>query len=195
LLGGWQIGGIQRYQNGQPLAFCCAQGIPGWQQAIRYDLVPGTPIKSAVYRSGWKHINPFATANGTDPNVNSFFNGSDTNGAPAYNNGAPVAFHDQVAEVNNLNSQPGNNLPYALGDTPRVTGIRMPAWMNEDFSLLKETPISHGVTFEMKFDFLNAFNRHLFGAPDTNPADFSYGIPTYTANNSREIQVTGTIRY
>ena len=194
-LGGWQIGGIQRYQNGQPLAFCCAQGIPGWQQAIRYDLVQGTPIKSKVYSSGWKHINPFNTAQGTDPNTNSFFNGSDTNGAPAYNAGAPVAFHDQVAEVNRLNSQPGNNLPYALGNTPRVTNIRMPAWMNEDFSIIKDTPIKENVLFELKFDLLNAFNRHLFGAPDTNPADFFYGIPTYQANSPRQIQVTGTIRF
>lgn len=195
-IGGWQIGGIQRYQNGEPLAFCCASGIPGWEQSIYYDLVPNVPIKSAAYRSGWKHINPFNTANGSDPTTNSFFNGSDTNSAAAYKNGtAPTAFHDQVAAVNALNSIPGNNFPYTLGNTPRVTGIRMPAWMNEDFSLLKDTPIKENLMFELKFEFLNAFNRHIFGAPDTNPADFTFGIPTYTANNSREIQVTGTLSF
>jgi len=94
-----------------------------------------------------------------------------------------------------LNSIPGNNYPYALGNTPRVTGVRMPAWMNEDFSVLKETPIKENLSFELKFEFLNAFNRHLFGTPDTNPADFDFGIPTYTANSSRNIQVTGTIRF
>jgi hypothetical protein len=196
VVGGWQIGGIQRYQNGQPLAFCCAQGIPGWQQAIYYTAVPGVSVKSAVYKSGWKHINPFNTAGGSNPQTNSFFNGADTNGAAAYQSGsAPIAFHDQVAETNRLNSQPGNNLPYTLGNVPRVTNIRMPAWMNEDFSLLKDTPIKENLTFELKFEFLNAFNRHLFGAPDTNPADFTYGIPTYTANGPRNIQVTGTIRF
>jgi hypothetical protein len=196
ILGGWQIGGIQRYQSGQPLAFCCAAGIPGWQQAIRYDEVPNVPIKSAAYRNGWKHINPFNTANGSDPTINSFFNGSDTNGAAAYSNGtAPVAFHDQVAATNVLNSTPGVNMPYTLGDTPRVTNIRMPTWMNEDFSILKETPIKERLTFELKADLLNAFNRHLFGAPNTNPAAFSYGIPTYQANSPRQIQITGTFRF
>lgn len=195
-LGGWQVGGIQRYQNGEPLAFCCATGIPGWEQSIYYDLVPGASVKSAAYRSGWKHINPFNTSQGTNPNTNSFFNGADTNSAAAYTSGsAPVAFHDQVAETNLLNSEPGNNLPYTLGDTPRVTNIRMPAWMDEDFSIIKDTPIKENVMFELKFDLLNAFNRHIFGAPDTNPADFDFGIPTYTANSPRQVQITGTVRF
>jgi hypothetical protein len=196
VLGGWQIGGIQRYQSGQPLEFCCAAGIPGWEQSIYYTLVPNVPITSAVYRGGWKHINPFNTANGSDPTTNSFFNGSDTNGAAVYVNGsAPVAFHDQVAATNAFNSAPGNNAPYTLGNVPRVTNIRMPAWFNEDFSILKETPIKERLTFELKADLLNAFNRHLFGAPDTNPADFTYGIPTYQANNPRQIQLYGTFRF
>lgn len=195
-VGGWQIGGIQRYQDGEPLEFCCAQGIPGWEQSIYYTLNPGVSIKSKAYRSGWKNINPFDTANGTNPNINSMFNGADTNGAPAYTTGgAPTAFHDQVAEVNKLNSQPGNNFPYALGNVPRVTGIRMPAWLDEDFSLMKDTPIYNNVVFELKFDILNAFNRHIFGAPDTNPAGYLYGVPTYTANSPRSIQVTGRISF
>lgn len=196
VLGGWQIGGIQRYQSGEPLAFCCAAGIPGWEQAIYYDRVTNVPIESAVYRSGWRNINPFNAANGSDPTTNSFFNGSDTNGAAAYTSGAaPAAFHDQVVATNRLNSTPGNNAPYTLGDTPRVTNIRMPAWINEDFSILKETPIKETTTLELKFELLNAFNRHMFGAPDTNPADFTFGIPTYQANNPRQIQVTGTFRF
>jgi hypothetical protein len=149
-------------------------------------------IRSSVYRSGWKHINPFNTSGGSDPATNSFFNGADTNGAAAYaSNAAKPAFIDQVAAVN---ASP-QNVPYTLGNTPRVTGIRMPAWMNEDFSLLKDTPITERLTFELKFEFLNAFNRHLFSTPDTNPAAFDFGIPTGQANSPRAIQATGRINF
>jgi len=192
ILGGWQAGAVLRYQNGQPMAFCCTAGIPGWQNATRYDLVPGVHIKSAVYQRGWKNINPFNTANGTDPNVNSFFNAANTNAAIAYSKGGTKpAFIDQVAAVN---ASPVN-MPYHLGNTPRVTNIRMPNWYNEDFSIIKDTPIHESVMFELKFEFLNAFNRHLFGSPDDNPADFTFGIPTYQANSPRAIQVTGRISF
>ncbi|HEX3661192.1 MAG TPA: TonB-dependent receptor [Acidobacteriaceae bacterium] len=189
LAGGWKIGGVQRYQSGQPLPFCCSSGIPGWEQAIRYDET-GTPIKSAVYRSGWKHLNPFNTSQGSDPSSNSFFNAAVDNGAPAYSSGAaPAAFIDQNLEKYR------NGGPFRLGDTPRVTNIRMPAWTNEDFSLLKAVPIHENLSFELKFEFLNAFNRHLFGSPDTNPGDYTFGIPTYQANLPRNIQVTGRIQF
>ena len=192
MLGGWQIGGIQRYQNGEPTAFCCTVGIPGWENATRYDYIPGVNVKSPVYRRGWKSINPFNTAGGSNPQTNSFFNGSDTNGSAAYLNGsATPAFHDQVAAVDATTQ----NVPYTLGDTPRVTGERMPAWMDEDFSLVKDTPIAHHLTFELKFDILNAFNRHIFGSPNTNPAAFFFGIPTYQANAPRAIQASGNITF
>ncbi|HEY6448068.1 MAG TPA: carboxypeptidase-like regulatory domain-containing protein [Acidobacteriaceae bacterium] len=189
VVGGWKIGGVQRYQSGQPIAFCCSSGIPGWQQAIRYDET-GAPLKSTVYRSGWKHLNPFNTANGTDPGVNSLFEGAVDNPAPAYTSGAAQpAFVDQNLEKYR------NGGPFKLGDTPRVTNIRMPAWMNEDFSVLKEVPLHETLNFEMKFEFLNAFNRHLYGTPDTNPGDFTFGIPTYQANSPRSIQVTGRLLF
>jgi hypothetical protein len=191
IAGGWQIGGIQRYQSGVPLAFCCSSGIPGWQQAIRYDRIPNTSVESPAYVHG--HIDPFAGGGLSDPNSNSFFNGAASNNAPAYKNGsAQPAFVDQ-----NLgpNTDPNDTSPYRLGNTPRVTGVRMPTWLNEDFSLLKDTPIHENVVFELKFEFLNAFNRHMFATPNGNPGSSTFGIPTNTANDPRAIQVTGRIQF
>jgi hypothetical protein len=188
IVGGWQIGGIQRYQSGQPLAFCCSSGIPGWQQAIRYNRIPNTSIESPAYREG--KVNPFAPGN-SNPNTNSFFNGAVDNTSDAYVNGqATPAFIDQ-----NLPQHRGTGA-FHLGNTPRVTGVRMPKWINEDFSLLKDTPIHENLIFELKFEFLNAFNRHMFATPDTNPGDLGFGIPTGTVGAwGRQIQVTGRIQF
>jgi hypothetical protein len=198
LLGGWEVGGIQRYQSGQPSPFCCASGLPGWENAIRFDRIPGKDYKSAIYHQGHNanHLQPLNNANGTDPTINSLYNGSINSGAPAYNFGTGpdvgvAAFYDQNQAPYNTGTQ-----PYLLGDTPRVTGeVRTPSYYNEDFSLLKNTIIHEGITFQLKAEFLNAFNRHTFAAPDSGPGDFNFGVPTYTIQNPRNIQITGRINF
>lgn len=73
ILGGWQVGGVQRYQSGEPIAFGCAQAIPGWDNCIRFDRVPGqSPLSDAVKND---HFDPYASryfnpAAFMDPNVN-----------------------------------------------------------------------------------------------------------------------------
>ncbi len=42
---------------------------------------------------------------------------------------------------------------------------------------------------------LNAFTRHIFGTPDTNPYDTLFGVPTYTIDGSRRVQLTGRITF
>jgi hypothetical protein len=70
LVGGWSIGGIHHYESGQPIAFCCATGIPFYDGAIRFDLT-GQPIFTTAYRSAG--FNPltdpiFNAAAFSDPN-------------------------------------------------------------------------------------------------------------------------------
>lgn len=192
LAGGWEIGGIQRYQSGQPMAFCCSSGIPGWEQAIRYNRIPGSHIAGAAYsRGGQKALNPFATGGGTNPNLNSMFNGAVDN--PAYANSGttvPAAFIDQNLEKYR------NGGAFQLGDTPRIVGsVRTPPYYEEDFSVMKTVPIRATTDFELKFDILNALNRHSFGSPDGNPNDFLFGVPTYSQEAPRAIQVTGKVNF
>ncbi len=52
ILGGWIIGGVQRYQSGVPTTFCGATGIPGWDQCIRFDRVSGQSVLTDVATSG-----------------------------------------------------------------------------------------------------------------------------------------------
>jgi hypothetical protein len=83
-----------------------------------------------------------------------------------------------------------------LGDMPRVTGeVRTPAYYNEDFSILKNTPIHENIVFQLKFELLNAFNRHTFSIPDTAPNDNLFGVPNGTLTNPRNVQITGRINF
>ena len=196
ILGGWEVGGIQRYMSGQPMGFCCSSGIPGFENAIRFNLIPGKEVKSAVYRRGPKSIDPFNTANGTDPLTNSMFNGAISN--VAYPSGSAqqqaAAFYDQNLPTNPAGVPSRGSGPFVLGDTPRVDGVaRLPAFYDEDFSLLKDTTIHENLSFELKFEFINALNHHTWNYPDQGPADSTFGIPTSTLQDPRNIQVTGKL--
>lgn len=147
---GWQIGGVQRYESGQPAEFANATGIPGWDAGIRYNEVPGQPIFSSQYRSG--HFNPLSDR--------------------VYNT---LAFSDPNSEANRA----PRGGTWAFGDTPRVFGnVRMPLWLDEDFSLNKRTPITENKTLTFQMDMTNAFNRHVFAQPDNNPFGGTYDPST-----------------
>lgn len=146
--GGWQLGGVQRYQSGVPVSFGCATAIPGWDNCVRFNAVPGqNPLSAPVL-------------NGTfDPFVNSYYN--------------PAAFADPNANR--------NGGAYRLGNYPRVVeNARMRPFYNEDFSILKNIPLhfSEAAKLQLKAELLNAFNRHVFSPPDTNPYSPTFGLIT-----------------
>jgi len=78
-----------------------------------------------------------------------------------------------------------------------VTGeIRNWAYYNEDFSFTKSVPIRERLTFSLRFELLNAFNRHVFGIPDTAPNDgTNFGRPTYTIDTPRNVQILGRFTF
>ncbi|GGH08187.1 TonB-dependent receptor [Silvibacterium dinghuense] len=166
--GGWEIGTVQRYQSGQPVPFCCATSIPGWENNIFYRRDPTQSLASAAYRAG--HLNPFVAADGSYFNAAAFI---DPNSTAVRGSGA-----------------------YSFGNIRRYTGeVRTQKYYNEDISILKTTPIREGISFEFKAELLNAFNRHAFALPDTNPTDASFGVPTATLTTPRNIQFTGRFRF
>ena len=55
VIGGWQLGGIQRYESSTPVSFGCASGIPGWDNCIRFTATG----KSILSPAGRAHrVNP-----------------------------------------------------------------------------------------------------------------------------------------
>jgi hypothetical protein len=181
LIGGWQPGAILRYQSGTPISFGCAPAIPGWDNCVRYNQKPGSSLQSAAFKAG--KVNPFAvTSTGSNPAVNSLFNQTttrdSTNGAFVDPNGAR------------------NGGAYQLGTMPRVEGLlRLKGFYNEDISIIKDTPFHESYTFQLKFELLNAFNRHAWALPDVTPTDNLFGVPTSTLVAPRNVQITARIKF
>jgi hypothetical protein len=213
LLGGWELGTVQRIQSGQPLSFGCEWGIPGFQNCIRFSRVPGVSLKSAVYKRGAKHINPFVKiGNGgsVDPNVNTMFNleydDVNRNGSVSPVAGDPVAFYDTNnnyardctgATQSNCKSA-GLNQPYSFGTgIPRTTSeVRTPAYFNNDLSVIKKIALREGYVLSLKGEFLNTFNQHTFSIPDLQPYDAgSFGLPGGTVNGPRNVQLTARFTF
>lgn len=76
IFGGWQVGGILRYESGQPLPFYCASDSfsPGWDDCFRYNPTPGQSVyNSAINQPGYNPLNAPYLNNSyfTDPNPNS----------------------------------------------------------------------------------------------------------------------------
>jgi Carboxypeptidase regulatory-like domain len=148
VVGGWQIGGIQRYESGQPLAFGCASGPPAYGECIRFDQVPGTSILSSAFKSdSWNPItqSAFTASAFDDPN-----------------SGAHLASRGT----------------YVFGTMPRVLGnVRMKPYLSEDFSFIKRTKITERTNLNLQITMINAFNRHIWNRPeDLNPGSPTFGL-------------------
>jgi hypothetical protein len=165
VVGGWSISGIQRYQSGQPNGFAGATGVPGFSNSIRWNLVPGQSVESAARKGG--HFNP---------RTDKWYN--------------PAAFTDP--NTANLVASTG----YHFGNKPAYEDDdRGFAYKEEDFGLIKRTPITEKIDFQFRAEFFNVFNRHVFGGPDGNPYDAGFGTVGGTNNSPRAGQLTFRVEF
>jgi hypothetical protein len=96
----------------------------------------------------------------------------------------PAAFTDPNVNVT-------GSTPYRFGNKPSYEDDdRGFAYEEEDFGLIKRTPITEKVGLEFRAEFFNAFNRHVFGGPDGNPYDAGFGTVGGTNNSPRAGQLT-----
>jgi carboxypeptidase family protein/TonB-dependent receptor-like protein len=178
LFSGWQITAIQQYLSGDPLTLfssLSANFTPG----IRPDIVTG--VAQTVPTQGLNVNLAF------DPNT-----GAVTNGSALLN---PVAFVDPPAS-------PNSGYPLRPGTAPRLLpNVRGPGHETEDFGLIKNTRISERVTFQVRADMFNVFNRTGLGNPDTSLGDGlpsqggTFGLILGPMNGPRVIQVAARLNF
>lgn len=176
VVGGWQIGGIHRYQSGQPLSFSGAPiQVSGFDGVIRWNRVKGQSLASK-YKSSF---NPAKQAT-------IFGLGTDTYNAST--NPDPYRYYNYASLID-PNASAGTGA-YVFGDMPRTTGeVRSFKYFTEDFSLVKRFPIYQDrLKLQVKGEMIDAFNRHIFQRPTTDgPSDttaFGYVSPTAMDNGN-----------
>jgi hypothetical protein len=182
ILGGWQVGGVQRYQSGTPTVFNTnAPSAPFTDGAFRYSLVPGQPLLVPNHAA----FNPTLGNGGCVEQANGTFLPISTNN---YFNCA--AFLDPNAA--SLVAQRG----YVYGNAPLVLGgVRSNPYFDEDFAILKRTAINERNSLIFKVDIPNAFNRHVFGTLDGGVTDSTFGSPKGITVVSPTRQIQLTLRY
>ena len=139
VLGGWIVAGVHQYQSGPPTQIVVGTSA-FWPYAgakgflSRANVVPGVEKRSAAFLNGtW------------DPNR-----------------------IDDTGSVFNFDAwtNPGADFKtkWNFGNAPRTDGaIHQFPYYNEDIAIIKRTNVTESVIVEFRADFLNLFNRTLYG--------------------------------
>jgi Carboxypeptidase regulatory-like domain len=170
LVGGWQIGGIHRYQSGLPVSIFTSANrdfldVAGYGGNLRLNLVPGEPLLASPLDKDlgirFKVLNPLAfsappnyqappTADVTDPRYRAYY-------------ANPLRFFGSAAPV--------------------LDGAHVLPFKSENFNILKKTRTTETTSFEFGAEFFNIFNRHRYFQPNGDFRDqFVFGISDVIAD-------------
>jgi Carboxypeptidase regulatory-like domain/TonB dependent receptor len=169
-IGGWSIAGVQQYQAGAPQEVVTGDNALNPYMGpnsflMRPNVVPGVAKKSVAIRNGTWDPNGGPVHNDGSPCTTA----SPCNPENAYDKGAVLnisAWCDpQQAPTSSAGCSGGPFTFTRVGGTapPTDGAIRRFPYYNEDISILKRTAINERMGVEFRADFLNIFNRTLFG--------------------------------
>jgi hypothetical protein len=80
--------------------------------------------------------------------------------------------------------------PFTLGNAPRAIGsVRTPWSFTTNLSLGKQFQIREEMNFEFRVEAQNALNHPVFGTPDTNVGDDTFGTISSTTVGPRQVQL------
>ncbi len=83
---------------------------------------------------------------------------------------------------------------YTFGNVGRDS-LRAENDYDEDLSLFKTFPIKDTLSFELRAEAFNVLNITNYGTPDPNLGDASAGAVSSVANNPRQLQFAGKLRF
>jgi hypothetical protein len=116
-------------------------------------------------------------------------------------NGATYETLDLIGDPNNIHRTTKewfNTAAYKVPDlytygTAGRNSLRTPGFWNLDTSVFRQFPIRERLTFEFRAEAFNILNHPVFGQPDSNYNDATFGSVNSTASNARQLQFAGRI--
>jgi outer membrane receptor protein involved in Fe transport len=146
--------------------------VGGWKTNGIWRIADGRPLSFFLNDGG----QPLPTYGSQRPNLV---------GTPKRNHGSDWV--DNYFVDNNVFQRPD---PFTLGNAPRAIGsVRTPWTFTADLSLGKQFRIREEMNFEFRLEAKNALNHPVFGTPNTNVGDDTFGSINYVAIKPREVQL------
>jgi hypothetical protein len=146
--------------------------IGGWKTNGIWRIADGRPLSFFLTDGG----QPLPTYGSQRPNLV---------GTPKRNHGSD--WIDNYFVDNSVFQVPA---PFTLGNAPRAIGsVRSPLSFTADLSLGKQFRIREEMNFEFRVEAKNALNHPVFGTPDTNVGDDTFGQISYTTVGARQVQL------
>jgi Carboxypeptidase regulatory-like domain/TonB-dependent Receptor Plug Domain len=193
LLGGWSLSGVTTIQDGEPFTVIDSNagviyygrgGTPFGGGGVRAELADATNCNHfGVCQSGTS----LATSGGDQSRLGGAF------GGPGWINAAGFANAPCIGGTPNPGGNPADACgagpsPFIPGDlgypflgagtgfgNSAVGAIMGPGQNNWDFSLMKTTKITEGLSFQFRSEFYNIWNHAQFNPPINNRADATFG--------------------
>jgi hypothetical protein len=167
LVGGWQFGGIHRYQTGLPLVVTSSSN-SGFLNLVGFAGFRGAQLRPNLTGQ------PILTGNSPSGLIFQLVNGRAFAQPPNYE-AAPTTDVTQAA-YRSYYADPSR----FFGTAPAVIKEYALPYFSENFSLMKKTRITETVTLELRGEVFNLFNRHRYFGPDTNFQNFDPNNPNPT---------------
>jgi TonB dependent receptor len=91
--------------------------------------------------------------------------------------------------------EPTDSFNFYYGQGARVSNVRGFGYHNHDFALFKNFQITEGINFQVRGEFFNVWNWHIFRGFDTDVANPTFGMWDGTVTAPRNIQVGARVTF
>jgi hypothetical protein len=157
--GGWQAQGIYQWQSGRPIDLSDRNVFFNGDPSNLRADISGKTVDATFDASGFYFSDAAVQTNGVV-------------------DPAKQRADSRIKLSNNIRTFPS-----------RLPGFRRQSLNLWDLSLIKNFSITEGIKFQLRGEFLNAFNHPVFSDPNTDPTSSSFGKVTSQTNLPRNVQI------